>query len=293
MAVLLSGVCRSIWFESTKEDDGRGSLCETRTRLARFCKERGEPRLGRRRLPRFWRLPQADAGARVMPLKSSACVVALIPRLGQIAFVFTVVAETADHGVRQSPAPVSLEMQEQMDRVCDVVAGRQVDRQADDSSIDKPIDKAAARDLADHHSDRAREGATPGGCRTTAGTSGLGRSTGGRSLPRLPSRSRDPLGRLGTRNAARGATYAPGIRRWRTNRYPARYPARCSASSGRGSEPLGTTLNRPSPHVIDASEQRVRMAQALLHEFDRRRSGSSEEDGTSGAAAWSPSMHQR
>ena len=56
-------------------------------------------------------------------------------------------------------------------------------------------------------------------------------------------------------------------------RYPARYPARCSASSGRGSEPLGAPLNRQSRHVIDGSEQRVRMGQALLDEFDRGRSG--------------------
>ena len=54
-----------------------------------------------------------------------------------------------------------------------------------DKLIDKSIDKAAARNLADYHSDRAREGATPGGCRTGASASGLGRSTGG-SLPPSP-----------------------------------------------------------------------------------------------------------
>jgi hypothetical protein len=46
----------------------------------------------------------------------------LIPRLGQVAVLFTVVAANADHFVHQSPAPVSLEMQEQVDRVRDVVA---------------------------------------------------------------------------------------------------------------------------------------------------------------------------
>ena len=54
-----------------------------------------------------------------------------------------------------------------------------------DKLIDKSIDKAAARNLADYHSDRAREGATPLGSGPASPMAGSEGSTGG-SLPHSP-----------------------------------------------------------------------------------------------------------
>jgi hypothetical protein len=106
-----------------------GSLYETRTRLARFAKNGGSRASGAGGFHGsggFHRRTLARGSCRRTP----ACV-ALIPRLGRVAAVFTVVAANADHLVHQSPAPVSLEMQEQVARVRYVVADRQVDRQTD------------------------------------------------------------------------------------------------------------------------------------------------------------------
>ena len=72
MAVLLSGVCCSTCGSRRRreDDDGLWKPVRNANPARAFCKERWEPRFGRRRLPRFWRLPQADAGTRVMPPNS-------------------------------------------------------------------------------------------------------------------------------------------------------------------------------------------------------------------------------
>jgi hypothetical protein len=106
-----------------------GKRCETRTCLARFAKNGGSRRpdaAGFHGSGGFHRQTLARQSCGGTPARGP-----LIPRLGQVPDVFFVVAANAEHFVHQSPAPVSLEMREQMDRVRDVVADRQVDRQAD------------------------------------------------------------------------------------------------------------------------------------------------------------------
>jgi len=97
-----------------------GKRCETRTWLARFAENGGSRRsdaAGFHGSGGFHRQTLARRSCGRTPV----CV-ASIPRLGQVAVVFPVVAVNAEHFVHQSPAPVSLEMQEQMDRIRDVVA---------------------------------------------------------------------------------------------------------------------------------------------------------------------------
>ena len=107
-------------------------------------------------------------------------------------------------------------MQWRIDKSIDKLSDRPIDKSVDksvnkpvDKPIDKPIDNAAALNLAHHHCDRAREERPPEGAGRGPARAASAARQGGRSLPRLPSRSRVPLGRLGTRSAARGATYAP------------------------------------------------------------------------------------
>jgi hypothetical protein len=106
-----------------------GSLCETRTWRGRSAENGGSRRSdagGFHGSDDFHRQTPARGSCGGTPARGP-----LIPRLGQVPDVFFVVAANAEHFVHQSPAPVSLEMREQMDRVRDVVADRQVDRQAD------------------------------------------------------------------------------------------------------------------------------------------------------------------
>jgi len=160
-----------------------------------------------------------------------------------------------------------------------------------DKLIDKSIDKAAARNLADHHADRAREGATPGGCRTRAGASGPGRSTGG-SLP--PSSALEEWG-------SSRATRDTKCRTWRY----LRAPIRRRRTNG---TPLGTPLG--ARHRAGGVASRSALLSIGSHgtssmppnsgyEWGKRSStnsigdvrGGSDGDGTVGATAWSPSTH--
>jgi hypothetical protein len=162
-----------------------------------------------------------------------------------------------------------------------------------DKLIDKSIDTAAARNLPDHHADRAREGATPGGCRTGAGARGPGRSTGG-SLPPSPA-----LEESGSSRAARDTKCRTGrnlrapIRRRQTNGTPLGTPlgARHRAGGVASRSALlsigghGTSSMPPNSGYEWGKRSSANLIGDVL--------GGSDGDGAMGATAWSRSTHHR
>jgi len=183
-----------------------------------------------------------------------------------------------------------------IDKSIDKLSDRPIDKSVDkpvDKPIDEPIDKADALNLADHHCDRAREGATPRGCRTRAGANGLGRSTGGSLPPSLALEERRPSRAALDTKCRTGRNLRAPIRRRQTNGTPLGTPL--GARHRAGGVASRSALLSIGGHGTSS------MPPNSGYEWGKRSSansigdvlGGSDGDGAMGATAWSRSTHHR